>query len=391
MRPLPPDIYQTPPFRAFLSDIERLGVTAVSEGGTPYAVIAARSNPRWWLLPLDNRSTTVSGLDMLHPVSLAAKVAKIGARVMAQFGPHRLVGKWQIRLSGQPDLGTSFDIKDLHFAYFTGTEGPHRKTALQIMEKDGVIRGFAKMSRATHIRPYIRHEAETLARVAALGLPSADVPKVLALRDDPDLTLLVTDSSKPADVASPLKPAAQHLRWLHDLCTRTGHVGAESLLEDLLTQLASVEAVAGIAWRDRITRALTTLRPVAGDIQLCLVHGDFTPWNCFVQGDRLYVFDWEYANLAWPVGFDLVHFLLAPIPLDQKVQILPRVHAMLTASQFGGNKKAAARALLLSLVCHSLFYIGRLAEAERAVADWTEGPVYGTMIDTLLKETRLVV
>ena len=384
LSPLPVDIQQAPSFRAFLNDLEMLGVKFVSDGGAAYAVIAARSNPRWWLLPLDNRRAAVAGLEMLHAGSLAAKAFKIGARFMAQFGSRRLLGQRQIRLCGAPDLAGSFDSRDLQFAYFTGTEGPHRKTALQIMDTDGGIQGYAKMSRKAHIRPYIRHEAEMLVRVADLDLPSADVPQVLAIRDSSDLTLLVTDSSNFTDGTSPWKPAAAHLRWLNDLRVRTGQVGAESLLGELVQQLTAVENLAGIDWRNRINRALTTLHPVAGEIQLCLVHGDFTPWNCFVQSDRLYVFDWEYANPAWPVGFDLSHFLLSTIRQDQKFRRLPQVLATLARMQFDYDDDAARRALLLSLICHALFYLRRLAEARSTLADWSEGPVRGTLIDVLL-------
>jgi hypothetical protein len=38
-------------------------------------------------------------------------------------------------------------------------------------------------------------------------------------------------------------------------------------------------------------------------------HGDFAPWNVKLSGERLFVFDWEYARAA-PAGFDLIHFFV---------------------------------------------------------------------------------
>ena len=37
-------------------------------------------------------------------------------------------------------------------------------------------------------------------------------------------------------------------------------------------------------------------------------HGDFTPWNMFVEGGELFVFDWEYAGMSYPMGLDRYHF-----------------------------------------------------------------------------------
>ena len=384
MKKVPADTLNAKPFRAFLTDVAALGVKPVEQSGQHYAVISARSNPRWWLLPLQNRRAAAAGLEMLQPVTKAATLAKAVARGLARFGPHRMLGPAHLRLSGLPDLGGVFGGQAMHVAYFTGTDGPHRKTAIQVMGADGTILGYAKLSRAPHIRSYIRNEAQMLERVAGLGLKTADVPRVLALRDDADITMLVTDSRKSETINTPLQPGPEHLRWLDDLRRKTEQTGRTQILDDLSTRLNALESLAGPEWSGRIRRVLEQIRPVAETIPLCLTHGDFTPWNSFLQAGRLYVFDWEYAAPAWPVGFDLVHFMLATIPPDQQPQSLPKLLETLASAHFGGDRKASRQALILSLVCHALFYLGRLAEAEKPLQDWGEGPVRGTMIDLLL-------
>jgi hypothetical protein len=37
-------------------------------------------------------------------------------------------------------------------------------------------------------------------------------------------------------------------------------------------------------------------------------HGDFSPWNIGLLGDRLVVWDWEQSTTDVPVGFDALHF-----------------------------------------------------------------------------------
>jgi hypothetical protein len=49
-----------------------------------------------------------------------------------------------------------------------------------------------------------------------------------------------------------------------------------------------------------------------------LCHGDFTPWNAKLVNKRLFLFDWEYADLEAPPGLDLVHFLYQTKTLLEK-------------------------------------------------------------------------
>ena len=384
MKPLSDDIRYALPFAAFLNDLGCLGVEPVAQGGQRYAVIAARSNLRWWLLPLDSRPAAAAGLDMLQPVTRATKLAKTAARGLALLGPHALLGCGHLRLSHLPDLDETFDRRATHMSFFTGTDGPHRKTSMQIMDIDGAILGYAKMSRALHLRPYLRNEANVLTRLKELGLTSVDVPTVQVIRDDDKMTLLITDSLKSSSHSVPLHLGIEHLFFLNELRAKTERLGAGDVLDGLERRMVELASVGGTEWTERIASVTALLRPVQDQIPVCLVHGDFTPWNTFLQDGRLYVFDWEYANLAWPVGFDLVHFILATTPLGQQTQELSRVLERLANAQFDGNERAARQALLLSLACHALLYLGRLAEVQGALMDWGDGPVRAALIDGLL-------
>ena len=386
MKPLSDDIRRALPFAAFLNDLGGLGVEPVAQGGQRYAVIAARSNLRWWLLPLDSRPAAAAGLEMLQPVTRAAKLAKTAARGLALLGPHALLGCGHLRLSRLPDLDETFDGRATHMSLFTGTDGPHRKTSMQIMDIDGAILGYAKMSRALQLRPYLRNEAKVLTRLKELGLTSVDVPTLQVIRDDDEMTLLITDSLKSSSHTAPLQLGAEHLRFLNELCAKTDRKGAGDALDELERRIVELASVGGTEWTERIASVTALLRPVQDEIPVCLAHGDFTPWNTFLQDSRLYVFDWEYANMTWPVGFDLAHFMLATIPPDQQPHNLPDLLNRISCAHFGGNKRVAWRALLLSLTCHAVFYLGRLLEAGSPLSDWIEGPTRAAMIDCLLAQ-----
>ena len=386
MKQLLSDTVSSEPFQAFLADLEALQVTPVAEGGLRYARIAARSNPRWWLLPLEDRKAAAVGLDMWQPLSKAAAVAKAAVRGVVRFGPHSLLRPYQLRLSGLPDLEDTFSKQIKHVAWFTGTEGPHRKTALQVMDADGTILGYAKLSRAAHVRPYIRNEARALQFVEKLELTSLDIPQVLALRDDETVTMLVTDSRRSSSQITSTELGPYHLRLLEELRHKTESVGAIDLIEGLARQMSKLEMLSGTEWVRRVMQALSIIRPVADQIPVCFNHGDFTPWNTFFQEGRPYVFDWEYAHPGWPVGFDLVHFLMATISRDQQPESLSMLQDVLAKAHFSGDALTARRALLVSLVCHAVFYLGRLAEASCPLDDWADKSARSAMIDRLLAD-----
>lgn len=61
-----------------------------------------------------------------------------------------------------------------------------------------------------------------------------------------------------------------------------------------------------------------------------LAHRDFTPWNCYVAGEKIRLYDFELAHPQLPFGFDVFHFVLQQGILVDRLSwkmILPRLKA----------------------------------------------------------------
>ena len=84
-----------------------------------------------------------------------------------------------------------------------------------------------------------------------------------------------------SDVAQALRDLREHVDWLPDGVD--GDVVARRI--------------------DAVMERMVGKRVVYG-----AYHGDFTPWNMFVEGGELFVFDWEYAGWTYPMGLDRYHF-----------------------------------------------------------------------------------
>ena len=84
-----------------------------------------------------------------------------------------------------------------------------------------------------------------------------------------------------SDVAQALRDLREHVDWLPD-------------------------GVDGDVVARRIDAVME--RMVGKRVMYGAYHGDFTPWNMFVEGGELFVFDWEYAGWRYPMGLDRYHF-----------------------------------------------------------------------------------
>lgn len=138
------------------------------------------------------------------------------------------------------------------------------------------------------------------------------------------------------------------------------------------------------AWDDRLSKGVARLAPTIDALPVGLAHGDFTPWNTFIVGDRLYVFDWEYAHPAYPLGFDRVHFTLSANPAKPVPALIDQLEAEFANADHGADRAMAASAVLMSLLLHAAFYLNRSIEAGGSEHDWGEAERRAGLIDFAL-------
>ena len=385
--------FEHPVFKDAIADIEALGVK-VSEhphpGAIAYAVIGGRSNARWWLLPLENRHVTCSGLALFQPILSSAQWMKRGVIVLSKMGLGRLWAKPKIYVSGRPAIAEYFNCDSLSFAYFTGTDSPHRKVAVQVMDRRGKLKGFAKLTRNANVRQLLLHEANTLKYVSNLGLQTAYVPKVLFAGDIGNVHMIVTDTLKTPRTKTKTHFAVEHRAFLQELAEKTtpkDPVSVEVIAKDFRTRFNRISPHLENVWCGRLEKAISalegqsTLKLGAG-----LSHGDFTPWNTFMANGRLYVFDWEYAEESRPISNDIIHFVLnqpqtRSLPARAKIEA---VMAGLAEPWMGLQKEAVPSLLVIYLLTQTLRQLERLPKTIKPSSTWDGADDAAGMFDRLL-------
>jgi hypothetical protein len=375
-----------PPFDAFLEDLACLGVEpAFSDApdGHTYGCLKARSNARWWLAPLSDRKATLAGLAMFQPTTSKSKAVKAATSGLVSLGLGSTVLRAHLTLSGLPDVlqARSWPQSMTECAYFTGTDGPHRKTAIQIIGAEGKILGYGKLSRNPQIWPYLAQEADILKRLPLLDLQSANTPQLMFNQAQPDHHLLVTDTLRQSNYSTPRNPGLLHHAFLSELATKTGRTDSDGIFTADMSRLFDrIAPDLNTVWQLRLRRSLEVLRDAA-PATLCLCHGDFTPSNCFVTGSGLYVFDWEYALPDGPLGYDLAHFRLSS---SGKLETLAPLISELAGNYFHGKNDQARLAVLRYLMRHALFYLERSLLADSTTRTWGERDLRGALLDQLL-------
>jgi hypothetical protein len=363
-------------------------------GALPYAVVGARSNHRWWLIPLTNARVAVAGLALFQPVLASARFLKGAAATASALGLSALWARRRLYVSGVSCLSDVFRERDLHYAFFTGTESPHRKAAVQVMDGAGNLRGFAKIGRSAAVKALLLHEARTLGRVRELQLQTARVPTVLHRTEVEGAALLVTDTRKTRAARTVVGLERAHVAFVRELGekalardVRTGATrGVRQAYEELAARLPT-------AWRSRLGAAIARLVDAERALPpRTLSHGDFTPWNTFLVDGSLYVFDWEYAEDEVPVGSDLVHFCFSSPAVGRRSAHdgLASVRAQLRdVAPETAEGPGATDLLVLDYLCRlTLRYAAREAVVDGPVATWTGEREAAARLDALLERPR---
>jgi thiamine kinase-like enzyme len=387
------NLFLNPVFKEAVADIEALGLVVTAQPTTnakPYAVIGGRSNQRWWLVPLENGRVTASGLALFQPLLTSARYMKAVVVLLSLLGLSRFWVRTKVYIAGESALQQHYaPEKPLSYAYFTGTDSPHRKLAVQVMDGMGNIKGYEKISRNATVQTLIQYEAATLNYLQTLHLQTANIPKVLFSGVIADAYALLTDTLKTPKTKSVTQLQKLHLDFLQELAEKTAEPvqsNSDWLVAELQNRFMRIENRLTPEWKARLEKAIELIAiQKEGLGQPVMAHGDFTPWNTFVVDDKLYVFDWEYANKKCTAAYDMIHFQLSLSALQKQAistQITQVSDSLCRVLQI--TPEAAAAHLLAYLCKHAMQYSEREPSELIIVENWDRQAITAKLIDSLL-------
>ncbi len=278
-----------------------------------FAVFPAINTARW-LLPLELKPSTVSGLGIYAPYKRRGRFFKQLLSGVARAGWAGAVGS-RVCVGSKGALPLEMLVTELTgerhpvFALSLGTPGSNRKLTAQVMRPTGEILGYIKLPLSETARERVRHEAAVLERLQNLAGLRKHIPKVLHSGAWGNGYLLF-QSAGPHSLG-PIEFGRSHtdflqLLWNAERVEKPGCL----LLKEVADCFRIAEPLLNLGWRELGKAALSAAswRLQSAMIPCGVMHGDFAPWNTRTETGRLFLFDWESAAWDAPNLWDVYHF-----------------------------------------------------------------------------------
>jgi len=316
---------------AKLRDEEAVSALTAIVSGKPFpafALVPSKRRARF-LIPLTPWRAAAASLSVYNPQKALTRVAKhllgVGLRTgLAQlFLPTNRTSSARdlppvegIRgPSLQEYLSDALGEKNLIMAVSLGTPGLHRKPVLQLMNSRGATLGYAKVGWNEQTRELVRKEEAVLTRLGDVRFSTAIIPRVLHAGWWDGRYILVEEVPAGRTKPSGHSLTDRHLEFLREL--RSGNPTQPAPVEhglaaELTERIATLRARGLHYYPHLLDQAIARCVERLKGVPICFgfKHGDFTPWNILGVHDKLFVFDWEYAEESTLPGWDLFHFIV---------------------------------------------------------------------------------
>lgn len=207
-------------------------------------------------------------------------------------------------------LFKSFSTNEMEFSIFCGTPCVHQKITMQISKGKRIL-GYCKFSDNQEIINIFQKEKETLNYLWQQGIKT--VPKCLYCGNtENSIGLFVQTTTKSIHSITDHEWSKQEENFLKELYDKTKHkllFKQTDFYQDIhfldkhitcFTDLYRTEIQKGII---RVMSHFSN-----NEAEYSFYHGDFTPWNMYIEKGKLFVFDLEYAKYSYPPYLDYFHF-----------------------------------------------------------------------------------
>lgn len=199
-----------------------------------------------------------------------------------------------------------FQCKELTLSAFLGTPGVHQKTVIQV-NKGSTILGYCKVSDSDVVYANFIKEMKILNQLQIMGCRNIPIGLTAQriMKDEIGVFIQTTTKTTRSRICHRLEE--RHVSFIQMLCMNTLRpiVSHESGIYRDIAFLKEIPEIQ-VPFGETISQMLMELDN--GPQMFCLNHGDFTPWNTYIEKGQLCVFDWEYAETEYLPMLDVFHF-----------------------------------------------------------------------------------
>lgn len=289
-----------------------INIDLIVEAGKTQCYRLANADGKAWILPAKNMDTA---LELYQPSGTKGKLLKKLFPYLHSLSIVRKRLKIQslsIELCDEiaEEARKSFGVKDLEFSIFEGTPSVHQKITIQFFVGNKIL-SYAKVTDSEDIAALFFHEQQLLDNLKRKGV--GNIPQCLACKKlDSGLNLFVQSTVKSKKSFSPARWTNLHEDFLTNLAERTATELSfeESDFYKALQALEDALPIIPSKYQSLINQSMAEVKKhyQHKHCRFAAYHADFTPWNMFIEQNRLFVFDWEYGCMTYPPMLDRYHF-----------------------------------------------------------------------------------
>lgn len=213
-----------------------------------------------------------------------------------------------------------FHYNDIQYSIFFGTPGVHCKTVLQISRGTKIL-GYCKLAKSKEIYDLFKREYELLIYLHSVNLNN--IPHPIYVKEINDKYIYCQTTIKTINSSSPREYNELINNFLLELSKKTEKIlkyDHSELYKNLHNIYLKKE---NKNFKEKYLYYLSLLdaQLLNKEINVCVSHRDFTPWNMFIEGGELFVFDWEYSVREYLPMMDLFHFEIQSKLMDDGLDI----------------------------------------------------------------------
>ena len=281
------------------------------------------SDGKYWIMPARDMRTA---MNLYQPSGSKGKLVKSLLPCLHFLAPVRKVihaEKLHCRLNGdlRELLCKVFGTRDIEFSIFEGTPSASQKMILQINCGKRIL-GYCKISERKDIYKLFKQESENLIWLSNKNVEG--IPQVLFCGAHNGMYLFIQSTAKSNASRIPHDITPQHENFLDKVYKATVQEMPfeESDFHHDISYLKSIIDKINMKERLVVNRAIGLIEEhykEAGNSPFSFFHGDFTPWNMYIENGCLQVFDFEFSARSFPPKMDLIHYFLQIQILEKRL------------------------------------------------------------------------
>lgn len=280
-------------------------------GGTFYAF--SNADGKRWIMPAHNMRVS---MNLYQPSGMNGKMVKtLFPWLHGLKAVRHVIHAEKMTYCLKPELEAKlirlFGVTDIEFAIFCGTPCVHQKITMQVSRGKRIL-GYCKFSDNKEIVDVFKKEKDTLDFLHGKGLTA--VPMCLycgELEKGMWMFAQTTTKSLNSTIDHTWRTReTMFLKDLHEKTKRTLCFGETDYHNDICWLFAHLDWIKSLDKTGAVSKSIEIVldRLSKQSVDYSFHHGDFTPWNTYVEQGRLYAFDLEYAKRTYPPHLDYFHF-----------------------------------------------------------------------------------